>query len=366
MRALLLFLSIWSALLATGQSSLSEQYKALLTPPAEYLCAYATSPIVIDGKSNDPAWKNATWTADFQDISGAGFATPRYRTRAKMLWTTDTFYVYAEMEEPHLWSNLKERDTIVYHDNDFEVFIEPRNEARPYFEFEVNQRGTLFDLCLEGAYRAPKRPFIQFQWNAPGLRYALHLDGTLNDASDVDKGWSIEMAIPAKDISAEFHNFLQAFATLRVNFSRVQWHHEVLPNGHYRRKMVDGKVLPEDNWVWTPTGQVTMHMPERWGYVRLLPAGGADQGMHIEDKEKQEASAFLWMLFYAQEEQYGKHRKYHQRLADFRLTKADQALLPKGWAVRLETTSHTYEIIATSPSQRTYVIDESGCYFQRK
>ena len=38
---------------------------------------------------------------------------------------TDYFFVAAEMVEPHLWGTLTERDAVIYHDNDFEVFIDP-------------------------------------------------------------------------------------------------------------------------------------------------------------------------------------------------------------------------------------------------
>ena len=46
----------------------------------------------------------------------------------------------------------------------------------------------------------------------------------------------------------------------RVNFSRVQWHHDVV-DGHYVKR----KHVPEDNWVWSPQGVVDMHQPEHWG-----------------------------------------------------------------------------------------------------
>nr|AIA90116.1 CAZy families CBM9 protein [uncultured Flavobacterium sp.] len=55
-----------------------------------------------------------------------------------------------------------------------------------------------------------------------------------------------------------------------MNFSRVEWQYELDANGRYsRKKGENGKYLPEDNWVWTPCGQIAMHMPERWGYMYL-------------------------------------------------------------------------------------------------
>jgi hypothetical protein len=33
-------------------------------------------------------------------------------------------------------------------------------------------------------------------WDFPGLKAAVRVDGTLNDDSDVDRGWTVELAFP--------------------------------------------------------------------------------------------------------------------------------------------------------------------------
>lgn len=33
-------------------------------------------------------------------------------------------------------------------------------------------------------------------WDINGLKTAVHINGTLNNSADIDKGWSIEIAIP--------------------------------------------------------------------------------------------------------------------------------------------------------------------------
>jgi hypothetical protein len=30
-----------------------------------------------------------------------------------------------------------------------------------------------------------------------------------------------------------------------------------------------GRPLPEDNWVWSPQGEINMHIPEMWGHVQF-------------------------------------------------------------------------------------------------
>ena len=49
------------------------------------------------------------------------------------------------MEEPDLWGTLTARDSVIFHDNDFEVFIDPDGDTHAYYELEVNaleRRGT--------------------------------------------------------------------------------------------------------------------------------------------------------------------------------------------------------------------------------
>ncbi len=60
-----------------------------------------------------------------------------------MLWDNTYFYIYAEMEEEHVWGDIEERDAVIFYNNDFEVFIKP-NELQPYYaEFEVNALGNI-------------------------------------------------------------------------------------------------------------------------------------------------------------------------------------------------------------------------------
>jgi hypothetical protein len=43
--------------------------------------------------------------------------------------------------------------SIIFHDNDFEVFIDPDGDNWQYYELEVNARGQVWDLLLIRPYR---------------------------------------------------------------------------------------------------------------------------------------------------------------------------------------------------------------------
>lgn len=226
----------------------------------EYTCIKATKPPVIDGELNDSAWQNAPWTSDFVDIEGDVRSRPRLRTRAKLLWDDAFLYVAAELEEPDVWATLTQHDSVIFHDNDFEVFLDPGGQGVNYFEFEVNALNTGWDLFLSKPYR--KGGKADNSWEIPGLRSAVQVRGTLNQPNDKDRGWSLELAFPwdafRERVKADFPP--RVGHVWRMNFSRVEWRF---------RPATRAKGEKEDNWVWSPQGAINMHIPEHWGYLRF-------------------------------------------------------------------------------------------------
>lgn len=246
---ILLSLIVSSLLLISKENKESE--------PARYICYRAAGPILIDGRLNEPSWKKAPWTEPFLDIEGETKPRPRFKTRAKMLWDENYFYVAAELEEPDVWGTLTKRDTIIYLDNDFEVFIDPDGDGINYYELEINPLNTVFDLLLDKPYNRGGRAIID--WDIEGLKHAVQIEGTLNWPEDIDQGWTVEIAFPWKSL-AEFAGEQsvppEPGDQWRVNFSRVE------------RKR--GSAPSEcDNWTWSVQGVINMHIPEKWGYVQF-------------------------------------------------------------------------------------------------
>ena len=243
------------------------QISAAPVAPKEYVCQRTTAKLVIDGKLNETAWRKAAATELFVDIEGDSKPRPRFATRVKMLWDERYFYIAAEMEEAHVWGTWTKRDSVIFHDNDFEVFIDPNGDRNEYYEFEINALNTGWDLFLPKPYRDGGK--AQDSWDIIGLKTAVHVNGTLNNSNDQDKGWSVELALPWKALGEYAHKAAPPVAgdEWRINFSRVEWQHEI-SSGKYQ-KIANTK---EDNWVWSPQGVIDMHRPEHWGIVRFASA----------------------------------------------------------------------------------------------
>lgn len=234
---------------------------AAAAEPRRYRCVALEegSAPVIDGRS-DPVWERAPWSDPFVDIEGDRRPPPVHRTRFRALWDERALYVLAELEEPHLYATLTEHDAVIFHDPDFEIFLDPEGDRRNYFELEVNALGTTWDLRLDRPYHESGKP--DDAWELTGLGLAIELSGSLNDPRDIDSGWTIEMALPWSAFASPERPGRppREGESWRVNFSRVEWPLEIGPGGY-------GKVAGacEENWVWSPQGRIDMHRPEQWG-----------------------------------------------------------------------------------------------------
>jgi hypothetical protein len=354
-----LSIATFSIVLVTGCSNpesepvghdrpLAQSNKDQFVPPCGYLCHCAAEAPTIDGKLDEAAWRAAPWTDDFVDIEGDVKPKPRFRTRVKMLWDDKYFYIAAELEEPHLQGTFTKHDSYIFHeDNDFEVFIDPDGDSHNYGEYEMNALNTGWDLRLNKPYKDGGK--AEDGWEIPGLKTAVHLQGTINDPRDEDQGWTIELAFPWESLSSISGRAKSAGTgslhtgpprdgeQWRVNFSRVQWRYEVV-DGKYRRR----SNLKEDNWVWSPQGQINMHMPERWGYVQFstTPPGQAE----FQPDPTGPARHLLHRVYYAQRDFHRQHKRWAASLAELKLESLEHPSL--AGPILLETTDRGYTIDA--------------------
>lgn len=267
-------------------------------PPEGYVCVRSRTPIVVDGRLDEPAWNAAPWSRDFVDIQGAALPVPRFVTRMKMLWDDSCLYVGAWLQEPHVWATLTTRDAVIFHDNDFEVFIDPDGDDHEYYEFEINALNTGWDLRLVKPYRDGGPPVDS--WDIRGLSTAVQVHGTLNDPNDRDSGWCVELAFPWKALGeyADVPAPPRTGDQWRINFSRVEWQISIT-DGRYAK--IPGR--SEDNWVWSPQGVIDMHRPEMWGIVQFEDT----PGKALSPDPSFNARRTLMAVYYAEREYQRLH-----------------------------------------------------------
>jgi hypothetical protein len=332
-------------------------FENLFTTPKSYIINYVKVPPLIDGEINDPIWQQAQWLDDFRDIEGDLKANPALQTNVKMLWDDSCIYIAAKIIDPNVWANLKQHDEVVFHDNDFEVFINPNNTTHQYFELEFNALNTVFDLFLNKPYRNGGNAMIN--WNAEGLRSSVKVQGTTNNPADKDTGWTIEIAIPFKAISLGNDIQIPKDGTLwRINFSRVEWDTKVVSGQYVKLKDEKGNDLPEHNWIWSPQGVINMHYPERWGYLQFnkAPTNNLTFVLPYAEQQKQ----YLWLIYYKQKQLYGLHKVYEPSLNKLDLPN-EIKINDQINTLQIEATGHQFMAFITDEKYNiTYSINQDG------
>ncbi|MCM4154982.1 carbohydrate-binding family 9-like protein [Gramella sp. AN32] len=347
---LLLFLLILNGFVLFSQNGIKHR---------SYVAYRTLDSIFIDGIGNEQSWERSSFTQDFIDIEGT--KTPKYQTNVKMLWDDTYLYFYAKMEEPHIWAILKQRDTVIFYNNDFEIFIDPDGDSHNYMEFEMNALNTIWDLFIVKPYR--ERAPIVNNWEIKGLKSAVYTDGTLNNPSDEDKFWSVEVAIPWEVLEeANIDGSGHADTFWRINFSRVNWDFDLENQKYSRKKDHTGNFIPEFNWVWSPQGVINMHEPEHWGYV-FFSSETLGNTVEFEIPEDEKIRWWLFELYRKQKAYYKEHGEWAQQIE--KLVEEPLEINNNLMEPELENHRSGWNISIESPfTGNSYIITEDGKFLQ--
>jgi hypothetical protein len=261
---------------------------------ADYVAKKINSTLVIDGNLSKPQWEQAQWSPRFVDMATGQAAI--YNTQCAILWNSTHLYVAFKAEEPFVEAHLTERDSIVFLENDLELFIDGQD---CYYELEVNAANTVYEVFFvwKDAYtKGSKFDIDMFDVHHPqaytfggdydrtgptfwkgthprgirwafthfdmeGLQTAVKINGTLNDHSDIDHSWDLEIAIP-----------WQSLALLANGRTLPPTHGDLwqLFLGRFQKMTVSGKeIQPHPAMVLSAHGVYDTHLPEKWSKVRF-------------------------------------------------------------------------------------------------
>lgn len=244
----------------------------------------------IDGRLDEAIWTRVPRSRAFVDlISGQ---ETRYRTQVAITWDDERFYLGYWIEEPKVVATFIQRDDPIWQDNDVEFFV-AGDDA--YYEFEINAHGTIYEGLFiwkerfesSGLSRVPEldvtrkevvwQPFngVGFQthprgerlaflrWDCPGLESAVAIDGTLNDATDTDRGWTVEISVPWKSLELLSRTQPRALPpedgdVWRMDFSR------------FNTEKAPAPAEDSGGWAWSHHGVWDSHIPECFTYVKFV------------------------------------------------------------------------------------------------
>ena len=317
--------------------------------PPIYNCKKTSKTLVLDGNLDKDFWADADFTDEFLDIEGDCKPKPRFSTRVKMVWDDENIYFGAELIGDEIWAHVKNRDDVIFFDNDFEIFIDTDSDTQQYVEFEMNAKNTIWDLLLTKAYRDGGKAIDSF--DIKGLRSAVKIYGALNDPSAENKKWTLEVVMPFKSLMETKNQSKSPVEGeyWRVNFSRVQWTVDIVNNEYIKCCDADKKPLPEDNWVWAPTGVVNIHYPEYWGFVYFTQGD-----MTYELSQLEYVRNSMYKIYYHQHQLFDETGAFSTDVSSL-VEVANVTIKPE-----IEITKNTFEMRCKADNGDTIVLLSDG------
>ena len=181
---------------------------------------FKTSEIItIDGKMDESSWKNAELQA-FTYFYRRDREPDKQSSRFRMLWDDQNLYIFFECEDTALCSREKEFDGRPYLDDCAEFYCIPFPDSLyMHFAWEINIEEVPYDFIQFWSFYNGRNAVIK-SYN-PDYKIKVYFEGTINDNSDKDKGWQMELAIPF-DSFTSINSFYPAIAGTRWAFQAVR------------------------------------------------------------------------------------------------------------------------------------------------
>ena len=193
----------WVSALCFLASSAQSQEMPAGAGPKTLQMVYTDSAPIIDGRLDEEVWQTAAIIDDLHQVRPTEYSEPSEPTRIYVLYDKDALYVAARMwdsEPDKIAAHVLRQGENVVNEDEFALILDPFNEGRSGYRFEVNANGVRHDTLYQNT--------TQQEPNWDGIyRAAATID---------DEGWVAEMAIPFKTISFRPDN-----ETWGINFERV-------------------------------------------------------------------------------------------------------------------------------------------------
>src|SRR5688572_8755966 len=209
--------------------------------------------IKVDGFLDEAPWQKAARLTPF--VHHDTMAAARVNTEVRIWYDEAALYVGWVVDDGDIQATFTQRDSRFWEEEVVEFFVTPATLER-YFELQWNPLGATFDAIIANQIAQDGRSQgIKGDWSytARDTTFNVRVDGSVQNSSDRDERWTVEVRIPFTDFS------------VRPPRPGDVW------RGNFYRFNRDRGREPEQ-LSWSPTIWPGFHQPARFGYLRF---GGA-------------------------------------------------------------------------------------------
>jgi hypothetical protein len=222
-----------------------------LKDSGEYLVIsrFTETKICIDGDLGDPGWQSAQKLHLLNNVDGAPVRERSARSYALTCYDSASLYVAFVNHDRHIFSSYNERDEFLWKEEVVELFIDTDDHLSTYIELEVSPKNVVFDSFITDTANIDL--VVTPRFDLCGWHTAVKVHGTVNDHSDHDSLWTVEMAIPFASLESDFTLKEIEDYVWRINFYRI-----------------DRDNTGPNNYAWSPT-YARFHSPSRFGTIKF-------------------------------------------------------------------------------------------------
>ena len=179
----------------------------------EYSVGQINEKVNIDGKLDEAVWSAAKTIGAFKQPNG-GPSSEGMAVDVKLAWDSENLYLGANVKDDDARNTHVENDNSTWEGDVVELFVQvPGKED--YYELQWTPAGSTFDAHFTGHRAPPWEEAAKFQTY---MKSKVLVDGEVN-ADGVDKGWTVEAAIPWKALG--FDKAPEAGTRLAANLYRI-------------------------------------------------------------------------------------------------------------------------------------------------
>lgn len=218
--------------------------------------------IVLDGRADEPAWKQAEVESHFV-FPWTNRPAPDTTFRALCDGTNLFFTFSAKDADIVVLDKLRDKEDEVFEDR-VEVYFSRDEKLKDYFCFEVDSRGRAFD------YHGSFYRNLDTKWKFPGLQ---------TKAALIPKGYEMEGCIPLRSFVALGFPEIRPGVKIRCGLYRAEFSHdrsgraiEQTKTLHNLGRKIEGPPPIEEwmSWIDPKIPEPDFHVPATFGWLEFV------------------------------------------------------------------------------------------------
>jgi len=232
----------------------------------------------MDASETDPAWASAALIPTLGvSLGKPGEGLAPIPTQVRLLWDEKWLYIRFTCAAGEIYSPFTHHGDKLYQGDVVEVFLDPKGDAKQWLEVEVSPNNVTMEVQTvltaepkSDANLLLDREIITRDWwnnvdyTLPGLRTA----ASVKKVGEKVTGWTVDIALPGKELMRRMGSAKLSPMTMRANFMRYEY--PAPPKPDAKRSLIAMN--------WAPVMWGSPHVsPSAMGYITLVAAGNGKQ-----------------------------------------------------------------------------------------